>query len=87
MGSAKIEAFLTHLAVQEKVAVSTQNQALHAVLFLYRELLKQELDLDLKIDAVRAKKSKYLPTILTKDEVLLIIQELYGIHPPFHLQP
>ncbi|MBE9233351.1 MAG: hypothetical protein RLZZ203_1663 [Cyanobacteriota bacterium] len=87
MGSAEIEAFLTHLAVQEKVAVSTQNQGLHAVLFLYRELLKQELDLDLKIDAVRAKKSKYLLTVLTKDEVLLIIQKLYGVHQLFHLHP
>ncbi|MBE9016273.1 integron integrase [Chroococcidiopsidales cyanobacterium LEGE 13417] len=78
MGSAEIEAFLTHLAVHENVAASTQNQALHAVLFLYREVLKQ--DLDLKVDAVRAKKSKYLPTVLTKDEVFAIIQQLSGIH-------
>jgi integrase len=42
------------------------------------ELLKQ--DLDLQVDAVRAKKSKYLPTVLTKDEVVLIIQTLYGVH-------
>ncbi|PMB17675.1 phage integrase N-terminal SAM-like domain-containing protein, partial [Fischerella thermalis] len=41
MGSAEIEAFLTHLAVNENVAASTQNQALHAVLFLYKEVLKQ----------------------------------------------
>ncbi|WP_219724101.1 phage integrase N-terminal SAM-like domain-containing protein [Fischerella thermalis] len=53
--------FLTHLAINENVAVSTQNQALHAVLFLYKEVLKQ--DLDLKVDAVRAKKPKYLPTV------------------------
>jgi hypothetical protein len=56
MGSSEIEAFLTHLAVGENVAASTQNQALHAVLFLYREVLKQ--DLDFKVDAVSAKKSK-----------------------------
>ena len=47
-------------------------------LFLYKEVLKQ--DLDLKVDAVRAKKSKYLPTVLTKDEVLSIIQKLSGVH-------
>jgi hypothetical protein len=57
MGTAEIEAFLTDLAVSENVAASTQNQALHAVLFLYKEVLKQ--DLDLKVDALRAKKSKY----------------------------
>jgi len=78
MGSAEIEGFLTHLAVHENVAASTQNQALHAVLFLYREVLKQ--DLDLKVDALRAKKSKYLPTVLTKDEVFAIIQQLSGVH-------
>lgn len=71
MGSAKIEEFLTHLAVRENVAASTQNQALHSVLFLYREVLKQ--DLNLNVNAVRAKKSKYLPTLLTKDEVFAII--------------
>ena len=43
MGSSEIEAFLTHLAVQEQVAASTQNQALSAILFLYREVLRQEL--------------------------------------------
>ncbi|WP_442944779.1 phage integrase N-terminal SAM-like domain-containing protein [Nostoc sp.] len=59
MGSKEIEEFLTHLAVNENVATSTQNQALHAVIFLYKQVLKQ--DLDLKVDAVRAKKSKYLP--------------------------
>lgn len=45
MGSTEIEAFLTHLAVEENVAASTQNQALHAILFLYKEVLRQELDL------------------------------------------
>ncbi|MBF2067000.1 MAG: phage integrase N-terminal SAM-like domain-containing protein, partial [Calothrix sp. C42_A2020_038] len=78
MGSPEIEAFLTDLAVNQKVAASTQNQALNAILFLYKEVLKQ--DLDLRVDAVRAKKSKYLPTVLTKDEVLEIIQKLSGVH-------
>jgi integron integrase len=78
MGSAEIEAFLTDLAVNQKVAASTQNQALHAVLFLYKDVLKQ--DLDLKVDAVRAKKTKYLPTVLTKEEVVTIIDNLSGVH-------
>ncbi|MGF1602931.1 MAG: phage integrase N-terminal SAM-like domain-containing protein [Thermosynechococcaceae cyanobacterium] len=59
MGSPEIEAFLTHLAVQKKVAASTQNQALSALVFLYRHVLHH--DLDGQIDAVRAKPSRYLP--------------------------
>ncbi|WP_088243548.1 phage integrase N-terminal SAM-like domain-containing protein [Calothrix rhizosoleniae] len=55
------EEFLTHLAVNENVAASTQKQALYAVIFLYQEVSKQ--DLDLKVDAVRVKKSKYLPPV------------------------
>ena len=53
MGSREIETFLTHLAVDEHVAPSTQNQAFHALLFLYREILKQELDNGLKSLLVR----------------------------------
>lgn len=52
MGNAEVEAFLTHLAVDQKVAASTQNQALSALLFLYREVLHK--DLDGPIDSVRA---------------------------------
>ncbi|MDJ0572972.1 MAG: integron integrase [Pleurocapsa sp. MO_192.B19] len=78
MGGKEIEAFLTDLAVNQKVAASTQNQALHAILFLYKEVLRQELDL--KVNAVRAKKTKYLPTVLTKEEVVAIIQQLSGVH-------
>jgi integron integrase len=78
MGSAEIEAFLTHLAVQEKVAASTQNQALSALLFLYREVLQQ--DLDLPIHAVRAKRPKRLPTVLTREEVRQVLNQLSGHH-------
>jgi site-specific recombinase XerD len=52
MGSAEVNAFLSHLAVEEQVSASTQNQALAALLFLYRDLLGQELELD---DIVRAR--------------------------------
>lgn len=78
MGSTEIEAFLTYLAVKERVAASTQNQALSALLFLYREVLKQELDSP--VDALRAKRSRYLPTVLTKEEVLAVIQNLSQVH-------
>jgi len=78
MGSAEIQAFLTHLAVQGQVAASTQNQALSALLFLYREVLRQELDDS--IDAVRAKRSRSLPTVLTKDEVREVIGKMSGIY-------
>jgi site-specific recombinase XerD len=64
MGVSEIEAFLTHLAVDQNVAASTQNQALSALLFLYREVLR--IDLQEPIDAVRAKQPKRLPTVLTK---------------------
>ena len=78
MGGKEIEEFLTHLAVKENVAASTQNQALNAILFLYREVLKQELDLQVK--AVRAKRSRYLPTVLTKEEVFAIINNLSDVY-------
>jgi site-specific recombinase XerD len=78
MGRKEIEEFLTHLAVEENVAASTQNQALSAILFLYKEVLKQ--DLDLQVDAVRAKRSRYVPTVLTKEEVLTIINNLSGVY-------
>ena len=65
MGGPEIEAFLTHLAVEGHVSASTQNQALSALLFLYRTVLHQGLDYP--IDAVRAKPSQHLPEVLTKD--------------------
>jgi site-specific recombinase XerD len=78
MGAAEIEAFLTHLAVQQKVAASTQNQALSALLFIYRDVLRHSLDGP--IDAIRARKPKRLPTVLTKEEALQVIGALSGIH-------
>lgn len=78
MGQEEINAFLTHLAVEDKVAASTQNQALSALLFLYREVLNLELDLNL--DAIRAKRTRYLPTVLTPEEVKAVILHLSGVH-------
>ena len=77
MGAPEIEAFLTHLAVDEQVAASTQNQALSALLFLYREVLHQELG---PVDALRAKKPKRLPTVLTRDEVQRLLGQMSGTH-------
>ena len=78
MGAPEIEAFLTHLAVERRVAASTQNQALSAILFLYREVLG--IDLDLPLHTVRAKRPRRLPTVLTHDEALRVIAALSGTH-------
>jgi integron integrase len=77
MASTEIAAFLTHLAVDQNVAASTQNQALSALLFLYRDVLNTPLDLP--IDAMRAKKPKRWPTVLTKEETIKVIEHLPGI--------
>jgi site-specific recombinase XerD len=72
MGAAEVAAFLTSLAVQGKVAASTQNQALSALLFLYREVLGVELPwLD---DVIRAKQPVHLPVVLTREEVRTVLQ-------------
>jgi len=79
MGTPEIRAFLAHLATEGNVAASTQNQALAAILFLYRELLHQELD-PLDLDAIRAQKPKRLPTVLTRTEVQKVLALLTGEH-------
>ncbi|MCF6155742.1 MAG: integron integrase [Candidatus Brocadia sp.] len=76
MGSAEIEKFLSHLAVNLKVSASTQNQAFNALLFLYREVLKK--DLDESIHAIRAKRPRRLPTVMTKEETMKVIGALSG---------
>ncbi|MDO8311398.1 MAG: integron integrase [Sideroxyarcus sp.] len=76
MGAKEVTAFLNHLAGERQVAAATQNQALAALLFLYRQVLGIELPwLD---DLVRAKTSKRLPTVLTRDEVQAILAQLSG---------
>lgn len=76
MAEAEVEEFLTHLAVKGNVAASTQNQALSALLFLYRYVLKQPLDET--IEAVRARRSQHIPTVLSVDEVRSLLQCLSG---------
>lgn len=76
MGADEVTRFLTHLAVNGNVAASTQNQALNALLFLYREILKVELPW---LDSLqRAKKPARLPVVLTRDEVRRLLASLDG---------
>ena len=76
MGETEINQFLTHLAVKENVAASTQNQALCALVFLYKVVLKSKVQ-DLG-NVIRAKKPKRLPIVLTVEEVRLVMGHLTG---------
>jgi len=77
MGRLQIEAFLTYLAVKRKVSASTQNQALNAILFLYRQVLF--IDLPWLEDVTRAKKPVRLPVVLSVSEVGDILASLDGV--------
>jgi integron integrase len=76
MGAAEISAFLTWLAVTQRVSGSTQNQALSALLFLYREVLRREVG-DLS-PVVRARTPERLPVVLSRDEVSGVLKQLGG---------
>jgi integron integrase len=75
MGSAEVNAFLTHLAVEEQVSASTQNQALAALLFLYRDLLERELECE---GVVRARTRQRVPVVLSEAEVRAVRERLEG---------
>lgn len=78
MAETEVTEFLTSLARDSNVAASTQNQALSALLFLYKEVLKQEIGW---LDGVeRAKRPARLPVVLTRDEVTKIFAQLHGTH-------
>jgi site-specific recombinase XerD len=76
MGETEIQKFLTHLAVEKNVAASTQNQALSAILFLYRHVLKHELEYLSNFEFAR--KHKRLPVVFTKAEAREILLFLEG---------
>ncbi len=76
MGAAEVEAFLSDLAVRRNVSASTQNQALAALLFLYKQVLK--LDLPWLGEVVRAKKPQRLPVVLSVEEVQAVLAQLQG---------
>ena len=78
MGGSEVEAFLTDLAVAGRVAASTQNQALSALLFLYRDVLG--LDLPWLDKVVRAKQPQRLPVVLTKSEIMALLDRMNGLH-------
>ncbi len=78
MGAKEVEAFLTHLAVEGRVAAATQNQALSALLFLYRELL--HINLPWLDEVVRAKRPARLPVVLTREEVQAVLGRTEGTY-------
>src|SRR2546422_7879058 len=77
MGVQEVHQFLSHLAVEGQVAASTQSQALSAILFLYQQVLQQ--DIGWLHDVVRAKHPQRLPVVLTQDEVANVLRQLSGV--------
>jgi len=74
--AAHVRDFLTHLAVKGKVSASTQNQAFSALLFLYQHVLRQEIGLIQDVE--RAKTSKHVPVVFTREEARAILTQLTG---------
>lgn len=75
-GAAEVEQFLTHLAEEGKVAAATQNQAMNALVFLYKRVLERPLEGP--IDAARASKERRVPVVLTREEVAQILPLVDG---------
>jgi integron integrase len=78
MSAVEVVEFLTHLAVERRVAASTQNQALSALVFLYKEVLGRDL-VGLNA-AVRARAPHRLPVVMTREEVRAVLEHLEGVH-------
>lgn len=76
MGAPEVEAFLSDLAVRRDVSASTQNQALSAILFLYKQVL--QIELPWLEGVIRAKRSQRLPVVLTREEVASVLAQLDG---------
>lgn len=77
LGREAVEAFLTHLAVDKQVAASTQNQAFSALIFLYRDVY--QFNTDWNLNALRARTTRYVPTVLSRDEVFAIFSHMSGV--------
>jgi integron integrase len=75
MGASEVEAFLTDLAVQRNVVAATQNQALNALVFLFKEVLEKPFE---GVDAMRAKQSRRLPVVLSVDEMRKMLMWMTG---------
>lgn len=84
MGAEEVEQFLTHLATTDKVAASTQNQALNALIFLYREVLQMDLG---TFEAVRARRPLRVPTVLSQVEAKQLLDAVAELKTtePYHL--
>jgi integrase len=83
MVAAEVEAFLTHLAVKENVVAATQNQALCALIFLYNQVLQQELSAP--IYPLWAKKPERLPVVLTRGSACRAGSAIWHLSPDWHL--
>ena len=77
MGAEEIQAFITHLATQRNLSASSQNQALSAILFLYRHVL--QIEIEIPANVIRAEKSKTLPTVFTHQEALAVTHNMTGL--------
>jgi integron integrase len=77
MAEPEVQAYIAHLATQQKLAASSQNQALSAIIFLYRHVIKRELNFP--PNTIRASKAKHLPTVLSKAEALVVINQMQGV--------
>ena len=78
MGKKEIEAFLSNLAVQQKVAASTQRQALNAIVFLYKKVL--DIPVDEKLEPIRAKRHLRPPVVMAQSEVANVLGHMQGLH-------
>jgi integron integrase len=82
MRALEVQQFLTHLAVAGRVSASTQNQALNALVFLYQQVLEIELG---RFDAVRARRPKRHPVVLSPEEVQMVLERVHGAGGVFQL--
>jgi integron integrase len=78
MGKQEIEKYLSHLATHRNVSASTQRQALNAIVFLYRHVL--DMPVDEHLEPIRAKKKNWVPTVMTQQEVQVVLSHISGIH-------
>jgi integron integrase len=78
MGALEVRGFLTHLAAERKVSASTQNQALNALLFLYREVLGVKMEW--VEDFERARRPERMPVVLSRKELQALLEQLSGVH-------
>lgn len=76
VGIDHVKCFLSHLAVKQRVAATTQNQAFNALLFLFRHILDRSDEFDVASGVVRAKRKPYIPVVLSRPEIDLVISKL-----------